>query len=167
MLAKTLRISSNTPVYVAGLLRGVRPMGDWSIWITLSIWLTPRRLVCGPGLGAMPPSRRTSARASVSFSSELLPEPLTPVTQTSAESGKRTVTFLRLFVVTPSMVIERVVAMRRRCSGSGNSLLARQVAAGERMRIGRDLAGRALGDDPPAVPAGARAQIDQPIGAGA
>ena len=54
-------------------------------------------------LGAMPPSRRTRARASVSFKSELLPEPLTPVTQTSAERGNRAVTPLRLFVVTPSM----------------------------------------------------------------
>ena len=59
--------------------------------------------MCGPGLGASPPSRRTRARASVSFNSELLPEPLTPVTQTRAESGNCTVTFLRLLVVTPSM----------------------------------------------------------------
>ena len=75
---------------VAGLLRGVRPIGDWSISTTLSIWLAPRRLAKGPGLGAMPPSRRTSARASVSSTSELLPDPLTPVTHTSGrerESG--------------------------------------------------------------------------------
>ena len=48
-------------------------MGDWSICTTLSIWLTPRRPSCGPGLGANPPSRRTRARASVSFNKELLP----------------------------------------------------------------------------------------------
>ena len=99
-------------------------MGDWSIWTTLSIWLTPRRLACGPGLGAMPPSRRTKARASVSFNSELLPDPLTPVTQTRAESGNCTVTFLRLLVVTPSMVIERGLgdppaALRAAGSASG------------------------------------------------
>ena len=34
--ANSSRISVNTPVYVAGLERGVRPMGDWSISITLS-----------------------------------------------------------------------------------------------------------------------------------
>ena len=30
------RIGSNAPVYVAGLLRGVRPIGDWSMTIVLS-----------------------------------------------------------------------------------------------------------------------------------
>ena len=34
--AKRSRIWSKTPVYVAGLERGVLPIGDWSILITLS-----------------------------------------------------------------------------------------------------------------------------------
>ena len=34
-------ISLNTPVNVAGLLRGVRPIGLWSISINLSIFSTP------------------------------------------------------------------------------------------------------------------------------
>ena len=37
-----------------------------------------------------------SARAKVSFTSELLPEPLTPVTTQSTPSGNATSTFLRL-----------------------------------------------------------------------
>jgi hypothetical protein len=34
--ANKSRISVNTPVYVAGFERGVRPMGDWSMAMTLS-----------------------------------------------------------------------------------------------------------------------------------
>jgi hypothetical protein len=34
-------MAEKTPVYVAGLERGVRPMGDWSIWMTLSSWSMP------------------------------------------------------------------------------------------------------------------------------
>ena len=139
-------------------------MGDWSICTTLSIWLTPRRLVCGPGLAAIPPSRRTSARASVSFNSELLPDPLTPVTHTNAESGNCTLTFLRLLVVTPSIVIGAGLGDRRRRCGKRNLLAPGQIAAGERGGIGGDCGGRALGDDAAAVPARPGPKVDQPIG---
>src|SRR5690606_29466843 len=44
-----LRISLNTPVYVAGLDLGVRPMGDWLMSITLSIFFSPLILVYGIG----------------------------------------------------------------------------------------------------------------------
>ena len=81
--------------------------------------LAPRRLVNGPGLGATPPSRRTSARARVSSTSELLPDPLTPVMHTKADSGSRALSCLRLLVVTPSITSERVAAMRRRRAGRG------------------------------------------------
>src|SRR6202035_4735799 len=39
--ANNARISVKNPQYVAGLLRGVRPMGDWSISMTLSIFSSP------------------------------------------------------------------------------------------------------------------------------
>ena len=39
---------SNTPVYVAGLERGVRPMGDWSMSMTLSSRLMPEMVLCSP-----------------------------------------------------------------------------------------------------------------------
>ena len=39
--SKRFLISLNTPVNVAGLLRGVRPIGLWSISISLSIFSTP------------------------------------------------------------------------------------------------------------------------------
>ena len=40
---------SNTPVYVAGLDRGVRPIGDWSMSITLSRCSMPSTRLCRPG----------------------------------------------------------------------------------------------------------------------
>jgi hypothetical protein len=36
-------------VYVAGLLRGVRPIGDWSTLITLSKASRPSMRSCGAG----------------------------------------------------------------------------------------------------------------------
>jgi hypothetical protein len=52
----------NSPVYVAGLDRGVRPIGDWSIWMTLSIWSMPSIAVCAPGSSAARYSSRASER---------------------------------------------------------------------------------------------------------
>jgi len=42
-------MSSKTPVYVAGFDLGVRPMGDWSMSMTLSRWPDPSTAVCRPG----------------------------------------------------------------------------------------------------------------------
>lgn len=44
-----LRISEKTPVYVAGLERGVRPSGDWSTFTTLSIYSSPSILPYSKG----------------------------------------------------------------------------------------------------------------------
>jgi hypothetical protein len=41
VFAKISLIVSNTPVYVAGLERGVLPIGDWSIFIILSMFSIP------------------------------------------------------------------------------------------------------------------------------
>ena len=45
----TSRTQSKTFVYVAGLLRGVRPMGRWSMSITLSRFSSPVSERCLPG----------------------------------------------------------------------------------------------------------------------
>jgi len=37
VMLNSFLMTSKSPVYVAGLLRGVFPIGDWSISITLSI----------------------------------------------------------------------------------------------------------------------------------
>src|SRR5262249_56111335 len=47
--ANSERILSNTPVYVAGFDRGVRPIGDWSMLMTLSMSSVPSIVLCRPG----------------------------------------------------------------------------------------------------------------------
>src|SRR3954463_14963980 len=76
-LAKTLRIGSSSPVYVAGLLRREPLIAAWSTDTT------PARGETDPPI------------------SELLPEPATPVTTTSTPSGMSTSTSCRLLVSAP------------------------------------------------------------------
>ncbi len=79
-LAKALRIGSASPVYVAGLLRREPRIAVWSIDTTPS----------APACRDIEPC-----------TSELLPEPATPVTTVSTPSGMSTSTFWRLFAVAP------------------------------------------------------------------
>src|SRR5205085_5339994 len=73
--ANALRIGSRSPVYVAGLLRREPRIAAWSTVTT--------------------PSRPDSDP----WTSELLPEPATPVTTTSTPSGRSTSTDRRLCVL--------------------------------------------------------------------
>src|ERR687884_1070929 len=75
--ANALRIGSSSPVYVAGLLRREPRIGVWSIDTT-------------PAPAGIEPC-----------TSELLPEPATPVTTTSTPSGTSTSTPRRLCVLAP------------------------------------------------------------------
>src|SRR6476659_6189801 len=75
--ANALRIGSSAPVYVAGLLRREPLIAPWSTTTT--------------------PSRP----ATEPVTSELLPEPATPVSTTSTPSGRSTSTSRRLWVEAP------------------------------------------------------------------
>jgi len=75
------RIKSNTPVYVAGFDLGVRPIGDWSMFIILSIFPIPSISLCFPGFSFEPFISLASPLYKISFISVLLPEPETPVIQ--------------------------------------------------------------------------------------
>src|SRR6187397_991217 len=76
-LANALRIGSSSPVYVAGLLRREPRIGVWSIDTT-------------PSPAGIDPC-----------TSELLPDPATPVTTTSTPSGMSTSTSRRLWADAP------------------------------------------------------------------
>ncbi len=78
-LANALRIGSSSPVYVAGLLRREPRIGAWSTDTTPS------------EAGTEP------------WTSELFPEPATPVTTQSTPSGMSTSTPRRLCAVAPRM----------------------------------------------------------------
>ena len=92
---------SNTPVYVAGFERGVRPIGDWSISITLSNCSSPLIDLCLPGMHLARLSCFARLLYNTSLTNELLPEPDTPVTQVITPTGNFTLTFLRLFSAAP------------------------------------------------------------------
>ena len=91
----------NRSVYVAGFERGVRPIGFWSISITLSKTSIPSTPACAPGLTRARLSRFASALKTISFTSVDLPEPETPVTQMNLPTGNSTSMSLRLCCAAP------------------------------------------------------------------
>ena len=92
-------------MYVAGFDRGVRPIGDWSMSTTLSRCSSPSMRSWSPGLTLVAPFRsRASASRMISLTSELLPDPDTPVTHTNLPSGRPTVMFARLLCRAPTTV---------------------------------------------------------------
>ncbi len=91
----------NKPVYVAGLERGVRPIGDWSIIIALSRCLIPWISSCLPGTALARCKRAESSLATMSLIRLDLPEPDTPLTTTNWPSGISTSRFCRLFSRAP------------------------------------------------------------------
>ena len=54
---KSVRMGANRPTYVAGLERGVRPIGLWSMLITLSISSTPSIEPYAPSGSRVAPTR--------------------------------------------------------------------------------------------------------------
>src|SRR5439155_15276036 len=102
----------NTPVYVAGLDRGVRPIGDWSTRTSLSTLSSPVTRVCRPGTCRAPLSLFASTDARMSLTSVDLPEPETPVTDVSTPSGNDTSISRRLCSRAPT-----TVSWRRRATG--------------------------------------------------
>ena len=101
-------IISNTPVYVAGLDLGVLPIGDWSMSITLSSCCVPSIPSHSPGTVLALLSLLARVLYNISLTSELLPEPDTPVTQVITPRGNSTSIFLRLFSLAPNTLIEPV-----------------------------------------------------------
>ena len=89
---------------MAGLDRGVLPIGDWSIITSLSTSSHPFSFLCAMGRSATYPSFRANPAARVSFIKVLLPEPDTPVTTVSSPRGNSTLSILRLFPCGPSKV---------------------------------------------------------------
>ena len=59
----------------------MRPIGDWSTWMTLSSWSRPVIRRCVPGRILARCRRLATARKRISLTSVDLPEPDTPVTQ--------------------------------------------------------------------------------------
>ncbi len=97
--ANRSRMSSNTPVYVAGLDRGVRPIGSCPITTSLSIFSSPWISRQAPGFTRSFPRACSTPFVRTSVTREDLPDPETPVT--TVRVPRRIVAFtpLRLFWV--------------------------------------------------------------------
>ena len=142
----------------------MRPIGDWSISTILSRNSTPSSPPSGAGCSRALLSRLASALYRVSTIRVDLPPPETPVTQQKVPSG--------ISAVMPFRLLPRASRMRRiwpgwpmrRIGGTGICAHPGQILAGDAVRVGHDRFGRALGDDMPAMHAGARPHIDDPVG---
>ena len=86
-------MSSNTPVYVAGLLLGVLPIGSCDTLTTLSIFFIPTNVLYFPGLSLDLYKLFVSALHKISFTKLLFPLPDTPVTQVNVPRGNFTFIF--------------------------------------------------------------------------
>src|SRR5579872_2056567 len=115
--AKSRRILSKTPVYVAALDRGVRPMGCWSTATTLSTWSTPEIESCSAATVLAPLTWRSRELSKMALTRVDLPEPDTPVTATNLPSGMLTVTSWRLLARAP-LTVRRWPSPERRDVGT-------------------------------------------------
>ena len=98
--------------------------------ITLSSCSSPSIRSCAPGSVIAPFRSRASASRRMSPTSELLPEPETPVTQTNSPSGNVDVDVLEVVVRAPLIVSNRPSGTLR-AVGNRDRLLAREVLAGQ------------------------------------
>ena len=99
----------------------------------------------------------------MSLTSELLPEPLTPVTQMKFSSGKVTSILRRLLCRAPVILID-FLPRGRRCAGTGIDQLAREVFSGEALRLFAEILDGPFGDDLAAANAGPGPEIDDVVG---
>ena len=99
--AKRDLMGPNAFVYVAGLDRGVLPIGDWSMTITLSTFSIPSTESWLPGVSSVPWSSLFRIGAIVPVTKDDLPEPETPVTATMQPRGIPTSMSWRLFCLAP------------------------------------------------------------------
>src|ERR1700736_6894389 len=101
-------------MYVAGLDRGVRPIGDWSPEMILSTCSRPWMRRWAPARCRVRCRRLATALYSTSLTSVDLPEPDTPVTQVRTPRGTLTSMFCRLCSEAPSIVTYPEGRRRRR-----------------------------------------------------
>ena len=153
-------------MYVAGFERGVRPIGDWSMAISLSRCSSPSMRSCSPGV----------AFAAVQIAAQRLDQDVvdqrafaraadTPVTQTNAPSGISTSTFLRLLCRAPidrrRPVVVRLDAAAAFSRAFRSSRLPRQKLPGHAaFGAWRSSSAVPLRHDFAAAHAGAGAEID-------
>ena len=162
--AKSLRTWSKTPVYVAGLDRGVRPIGDWSTWMTLSTCSMPLIRVCRPGHRAGVVDLLGQRRVEDVVDQRRLAR--AGDAGDRAEDAEREAHVDVAQVVLLGAVDGELAALGARAAYLGDRDLAAagEVLAGHRVGVLVEVLDRAAVDDLAAVLAGAGADVDDPVG---
>ncbi len=106
------------PVKVAGLDRGLRPMGSWSTAVKAVKASNPSMPRWRPGTTFAPLIRRAAAADRMSIARVLLPEPDTPHTAVMRPTGNEASMSFRLFSVAPFTVSRVLPAPLRAMSPS-------------------------------------------------
>ena len=154
---------SKTPVYVAGLERGVRPMGDWSMSMTLSS--SSRALdavvVAGARLGAAVQARRHPLEDDL-VDERGLAGP--GHAGHAAERAEREAHVDVLQVVHARAPDGEPLERQAALAGDGDAAAAGEEVAGQRAGRRHDLGRRALGDHLAAVLAGPGTHVDDVVG---
>ena len=148
-------------MYVAGFDRGVRPIGVWSMSITLSKQSIPSTSSCAPGFVRVLLRRFASALKTISLTSVDLPEPETPV-RTQLPDGELHVDVLQVVLTRaddPERAAVLVAARRYRDPPLPGKELPRDRAA-----VARHVARRAFRDHLSPVLARAGPHVDEPVG---
>ena len=154
----------NSPTYVAGFERGVRPIGLWSISMILSMCSAPSSVSCAP----------TGSREPVELAGQGPVEDLGHERALAAarhaghghERAERDRAGRRRAGCARGRRGRRAPCRcpRRRLAGIGHRPLAAQERAGDRARLGEDGLERAVGDDLAAVLPCPGPDVDDPVG---
>ena len=140
----------------------MRPIGDWSMLMILSIWLSPSMPSWAPGRSFAWCSRLATAWCRVSLTRVDLPEPETPVTQQKTPSGIATSIPLRLCSRAPRT--SSAPRGSRRSAGTSIRRLPERYWPVSEAGFAATFRRRARGDHVAAVFAGARAEVDEVVG---
>ena len=152
-----------TPVYVAGFDRGVRPIGDWSISMTLSIsFKTFDRFV-----------RAGFIERAIEISRERLVENFihqrgfagtgNPGDDRHQSDRKRHIDILQIVFCRAANHDRLVIRLAPLC-GTGISQRARKILSGEAVFVARHRLGSSRRHDVSAFSAGAGSEIDDVVG---
>ena len=141
-------------MYVAALTRELAPSGDWSTRVTPVSAVAPSRPSHAPGSDSPTPKARRRLRKSTWSTSVDLPDPDTPVMQTSRPSGTSTVTSFRLFSRAPRTRRRSAVSIGRRGAAAARAPARpeRNAPVTERALFSRPATGPSYTTSPPSLP---------------
>ena len=152
-----------SPVYVAGLERGVRPMGLWSMSMTLSMASVPSRASWAPGSARAPLTLAGQGPVEDVRDERRLARPRDAGDRREGAQREAHVEVLQV-VLTSAPHDEGLAVAGAALGRHGHGALAAQEGAGDRARLGQDGLQGPAGDDLAAVLAGRRPDVHDPVG---